>query len=421
MTMDGDIEQSNCTERASPSASSWSAWAAPVPGWPSGCGGIERRGGPGCGLAAEPLSGNGIAPPSASSRASWRFARPWSSRRRDERGLPASGPRSSSSSCDTNACGRCRRSARSSASSGGTGYPKRRPRRRKGGGEPYPAPRARQPGDVQQTDLVGPRHLRGPRGSPASIRCIPWPSWAGASRPPRGATRPPSCCASILCTHGAGLGLLGSRRWITRWPRPAEADTPIASRWSCACICSWASISSSSRRGNRGATRTSRASTISGKSGCSAIPVTIFGLSDAPARHSCATTISPSPTAPCRSAATAPGIPDRGWPGTALTSGPCPPRSRWPRIETPTAASGCPWPAAACRSSAASIPRAPSTLTASATSLGRRLVGRYVTATIFTHRRMLVVKVGARRYKRFPFPIPEPLVAAIVPLPRGRS
>ena len=44
------------------------------------------------------------------------------------------------------------------------GYPKRRPRRRKGGGEPYPAPRARRPGDLQQTDLVGPRHLRGPRG-----------------------------------------------------------------------------------------------------------------------------------------------------------------------------------------------------------------------------------------------------------------
>jgi len=35
---------------------------------------------------------------------------------------------------------------------------------RKGGGEPYPAPRARDPADLQQTDLVGPRHLRGPRG-----------------------------------------------------------------------------------------------------------------------------------------------------------------------------------------------------------------------------------------------------------------
>lgn len=32
------------------------------------------------------------------------------------------------------------------------------------GGEPYPGPRARQLGDVHQTDLVGPRYLRGPHG-----------------------------------------------------------------------------------------------------------------------------------------------------------------------------------------------------------------------------------------------------------------
>jgi transposase InsO family protein len=38
------------------------------------------------------------------------------------------------------------------------------PSRRKSGGEPYPAPRACYPGDLQQTDLVGPRHLRGPKG-----------------------------------------------------------------------------------------------------------------------------------------------------------------------------------------------------------------------------------------------------------------
>jgi len=36
--------------------------------------------------------------------------------------------------------------------------------RPKGGSQPYPAPRARRPGDFQQTDLVGPRHLRGPKG-----------------------------------------------------------------------------------------------------------------------------------------------------------------------------------------------------------------------------------------------------------------
>ena len=35
---------------------------------------------------------------------------------------------------------------------------------RERGTEPYPAPPARHPGDVHQTDLVGPRHLRGPQG-----------------------------------------------------------------------------------------------------------------------------------------------------------------------------------------------------------------------------------------------------------------
>ena len=36
--------------------------------------------------------------------------------------------------------------------------------RSKSAAQPYPAPAARRPGDLQQTDLVGPRHLRGPRG-----------------------------------------------------------------------------------------------------------------------------------------------------------------------------------------------------------------------------------------------------------------
>ena len=36
--------------------------------------------------------------------------------------------------------------------------------RRHGGGQPYPWPRATQPGDLQQTDLVGPRYLSGPGG-----------------------------------------------------------------------------------------------------------------------------------------------------------------------------------------------------------------------------------------------------------------
>lgn len=44
------------------------------------------------------------------------------------------------------------------------GYPQRTPRQPARPTEPYPAPRATHPGDLHQNDLVGPRYLRGPRG-----------------------------------------------------------------------------------------------------------------------------------------------------------------------------------------------------------------------------------------------------------------
>jgi hypothetical protein len=52
--------------------------------------------------------------------------------------------------------------------------------------------------------------------------------------------------------------------------------------------------------------------------------------------------------------------------------------------------------------------------------VGRRLAGQYVVATLFTHRRELVVKLEGRIVKRFPCPIREPLVPPLYPLPRGR-
>ena len=52
--------------------------------------------------------------------------------------------------------------------------------------------------------------------------------------------------------------------------------------------------------------------------------------------------------------------------------------------------------------------------------IGRRLAGQYVVATLYTHRRELVVKLEGRVVKRFPVPIREPVVAPLYPLPRGR-
>lgn len=53
--------------------------------------------------------------------------------------------------------------------------------------------------------------------------------------------------------------------------------------------------------------------------------------------------------------------------------------------------------------------------------VGRRLAGQYVVATLYTHRREIVVKLEGRVVKRFPCPIPEKPVPPLYPLPRGRS
>ncbi len=51
----------------------------------------------------------------------------------------------------------------------------------------------------------------------------------------------------------------------------------------------------------------------------------------------------------------------------------------------------------------------------------RRLAGEYVVATLYTHRREIVVKLEGRVVKRFPCPIRGKLVPPLYPLPRGRS
>jgi putative transposase len=52
--------------------------------------------------------------------------------------------------------------------------------------------------------------------------------------------------------------------------------------------------------------------------------------------------------------------------------------------------------------------------------VGRRLARQYVVATLYTHRREIVVKLAGRVVNRFPCPIREPVVAPLYPLPRGR-
>ncbi len=48
--------------------------------------------------------------------------------------------------------------------------------------------------------------------------------------------------------------------------------------------------------------------------------------------------------------------------------------------------------------------------------VGKRLAGRYVVATIFTHHRILVVTHERRTVKQYLFPIREAVIAPLVPL-----
>lgn len=50
----------------------------------------------------------------------------------------------------------------------------------------------------------------------------------------------------------------------------------------------------------------------------------------------------------------------------------------------------------------------------------RALAGQYVVATLFTHRQNLVIKQQGRRIKSYKFPILEPRIPSLVPFPKGK-
>jgi transposase-like protein len=90
--------------------------------------------------------------------------------------------------------------------------------RRHGGGQPYPWPRATRPGDLQQTDLVGPRYLRGPRGvtrfySIHTIAIVGRGTWASQVR---------YKTADALCEH-----FVAAWAWLGL-PRVSQIDNEMA-------------------------------------------------------------------------------------------------------------------------------------------------------------------------------------------------
>lgn len=90
--------------------------------------------------------------------------------------------------------------------------------RRAGGSQPYPHPRAQWPGDLHQTDLVGPRYLRGPRGvtrfySIHTIAAVGRGIWASQVR---------FKSAEALCAH-----FVQTWNWLGI-PRVSQIDNEMA-------------------------------------------------------------------------------------------------------------------------------------------------------------------------------------------------
>ncbi len=90
--------------------------------------------------------------------------------------------------------------------------------RRHGGGQPYPWPRATRPGDLQQTDLVGPRYLSGPCGTTRfysihSIAIVGRGTWASQAH---------YKTAEALCEH-----FVEAWSWLGL-PRVSQIDNEMA-------------------------------------------------------------------------------------------------------------------------------------------------------------------------------------------------
>jgi len=300
------------------------------------------------------------------------------------------------------------------------GCTRRARRRRRRGGHPCPAPRAQAVGDVQQTDLVGPRHLRGPRGVSRvfGFHTLEYVSRAVATSyyADKGAE---AWCAHLLRAWRA-LGL----------PRVSQLDNEL---------------------GVVGGT----------PHGVSFSPVVRLGL-----------------LLGVHWWFIAPGEPGRNpdiesfnglWEARVLWRHRCPDlpalrrtSARFGRfyharphrqLRVATHGSRCPGAVlAAARGQLRALPRGFSlapyrdaqgqlqlplargrlsfvrrvdaagtiALPGGTFRVGRRLAGQYVVATLYTHRRELVVKLEGRVLKRFPVPLREPVVAPLYPLPRGR-
>lgn len=300
------------------------------------------------------------------------------------------------------------------------GYPKRPARRQRGGGEPYPAPRAERGGDLHQTDLVGPRHLRGPHGVTRfySVHTIAVVGRGVATSQGRHKT------AELLCEH-----FVRAWRWLGV-PLVSQMDNEMAATgggrypYSLSLVIRLHLLVGS------------RLLFIPpGEPGRNACIESFNGLwQERVLCHHCADLRALRRTdraflryyhfqKPHRALRTSEA--GTRYPGEWLARRAAQLR-RLPESFSLAAYRGTQdslhLPVA--RGRVSFIRRVDTTGTievnGQAYPVSRRLAGQYVTATIFTHRQVMVIRAMSPYHKCFPFPIAEALVDPLLPLPRGR-
>lgn len=301
------------------------------------------------------------------------------------------------------------------------GCTRRERRRRRGRGRPCPAPRATSVGAVQQTDLVGPRHVRGPRGITRffAFHTLELVSRAAAASY-SGDKGTEAFCAHFLHAWQE-LGV----------PAVSQVDNELALaggnphgftfsqvlRLGLLCGVHWWFIPP-------------------GEPGRNADIESFNGLWQArvPERHRC-----PDLPAVRRTSARllryyhtrkphrALSVATHGsrFPGVVLAAAraqlrPLPPGFTLDRYRDARGALRLPL----ARGRISFVRRVSESgtieLPGGAYRVGRRLARQYVVATLYTHRQEIVVKLAGRVVKRFPCPLRERVVAPLYPLPRGR-
>ncbi len=294
------------------------------------------------------------------------------------------------------------------------------PRRPKGGGEPYPAPRAERPGDLQQTDLVGPRYLRGPQGGTRfySLHTVAVVGRGVATSQGRHKT------AAFLCAHFVrAWGWLGV-------PRVSQIDHEMAA--------------TGGGRHPGAFSQVMRLPLLLGAHRVFIPPgepgrnphVESFNdlWQERVLRQPCPDlrTLRRTDAAflryyHCRKPHRALRASKDGtrYPGPWLERHRAQLRALLPTFDLASYRDGrgqLRLPLARGRVSFIRQVDAHGhiELHGKDSFVGKRLTGRYVTATIVPRRQELVVKHASRVHKRFPFPISEPVVDPLLPLPRGR-